>query len=293
MGAIKILSSKGWFTIEEYNDALSRHKFKSYETADKPTSIKNPKAKKLQGKAVSIWTHMRSFGMIVEQFVKDMNDEVLDLALQLSEITERLAAHEFREFEIEILEERIIHYLECRRKVYEDFPDLLGTPKPKHHYLCHYPDAIRKFGPPMCFWTGRYESKHRIAKGTTESAKNFVNITSTLAIRQQMRLASKYYSGFCETAVVHMPGAAAVTTKEDLKETSEVNVKLKQFMGKSDEVCNKIVINGQEYKIGDVVVTKASDRDTLEVGVVQEILCWKLFVLGMNLTHYKKFLCTV
>ena len=72
-----------------------------------------------------------------------------------------------------------------------------------------------------------------------------------------------------------------------------MNVKLKQFMGKSDEVCNKIVINGQEYKIGDVVVTKASDRDTLEVGVVQEILCWKLFVLGMNLTHYKKFLCTV
>ena len=108
MGVIKILSSKGWFSIEEYNEALHKHKFKSYENADRPMSIKNPKANKLQGKAVSIWTHMRCFGMVVEQFVKNMEDEILDFGLQLSELTERLTAHEYREFEIEILEERVV-----------------------------------------------------------------------------------------------------------------------------------------------------------------------------------------
>ena len=44
-----------------------------------------------------------------------------------------------------------------------------------------------------------------------------------------------------------------------------MNLKLKLFMGKSDVVCNKIVINGQQFKIGDIVVTKARDRDTLDV----------------------------
>ena len=80
--------------MEEYNEALKKHKFKSYENADKPIIIKNPKAAKLQGKAVSIWTHMRCFGMVVETYVKDMADNTLKLALKLSEITERLTAHE-------------------------------------------------------------------------------------------------------------------------------------------------------------------------------------------------------
>ena len=43
-----------------------------------------------------------------------------------------------------------------------------------------------------------------------------------------------------------------------------------------DVLCKEILIHGQQYKIGDVVVTKASDRDTLEVGVIQELLCWNI-----------------
>ena len=273
MGVIKILSCKGWFSIEEYNEALRKHKFKSYENADRPMSIKNPKANKLQGKAVSIWTHMRCFGMVMEQFVKNMEDEILDFGLQLSELTERLTAHEYREFEIEILEERIVEYLETRKKVFNEFPGLLGTPKPKHHFMCHYGDAIRKFGPPLCYWTGRYESKHRVAKGTVESAKNFVNITSTLAIRQQMRLASKYYSGFCDTSSVHLPDN--VTGKADLQDGSGVIMELRAFMTENDVTCSDIMVNGQQYKLGDLIVIKACDRDTLEVGVIQEMFCWK------------------
>ena len=260
--------------MEEYNEALKKHKFKSYENADKPIIIKNPKAAKLQGKAVSIWTHMRCFGMVVETYVKDMADNTLKLALKLSEITERLTAHEYREFDIELLEQSVVDYLEERQIVYEEFPGLLGSPKPKHHYLIHYGDAIRMFGPPMCFWTGRYESKHRIAKGTTESAKNFINISSTLSVRQQMRLASKYYTGFCDTSVMHIPDY--IMKREDLKTDSELKSKLLSFMGIDDFVCKEIVIHGQQYKSGDVIVTQATDRSTLEVGVIQDKLCWKL-----------------
>ena len=190
--------------------------------------------------------------------------------MQLTEMTERLFASEYREFEIELLEECIVNYLEARKKIFDEFPALLGTPKPKHHFMCHYGDAIRQFGPPLSFWTGRYESKHRVAKGTAESAKNFVNISSTLAIRQQMRMASKYYGGMCDTAVIHMPDV--VTKREDLPYEPEMYEKLRFFMSRSDVICSDIVIHNQEYKTGDLIVLVAKDRDNLEVGVIQAIL---------------------
>ena len=160
-GCIKILSDKGWFNLEEYNGSLRKQTYKSYERNDKPQEIKNMKAVKLPGKAVSLWTHMRNFGFIVKPFVKDTNDEVLALVIKLADIVERLTAVEFRLYEIEILEDLILEYLDNRKLILEEYSNLLGRAKPKHHFLYHYPEAIRKFGPPLSFWTGRFESKHR------------------------------------------------------------------------------------------------------------------------------------
>jgi hypothetical protein len=100
----------------------------------------------------------------------------LALSLQLHEIVERITANEFREHEICVLEEKIIEYLDCRKELFTMHPDLLGSAKPKTHHLTHYPEAIANFGPPMNYWTARYESRHRIAKSTAESAKNFKEI---------------------------------------------------------------------------------------------------------------------
>ena len=49
---------------------------------------------------------------------------------------------------------------------------------------------IRRVGPPVGYWTTRFESKHRVAKNIAFSAKNVLNISKTLAVRQQMRMAS-------------------------------------------------------------------------------------------------------
>lgn len=263
-GCIKILSMKGFFTIKEYNEALQNHHYKSYEMNDRPQPLIKPKAMKLSGKAVSIWLHIRSFGMIVQRFEISAEDEVLSLCLDLAEITERLSANEFRLHEIDICEEKIVHYLDNRKKVFGEFPDLLGSSKPKHHFLVHYKDAIRLFGPPLSYWTGRFESKHRIAKGTAEGAKNFKNITATLSIRQQMRMASQYYGGLFDTDSVRVTGS--VTTKEDAQELGA------EFMCPGDVLCSKLVFHSQEYKTSDLVVVKARDSNFLEVGIIQTIV---------------------
>ena len=264
-GCIKILSSRGFFTIEEYNDSLKNHHYKSYEMNDRPQPIIKPKAMKLSGKAVSIWLHIRSFGMIIQRFGISADDEVLSFCLDLSEITERLSASEFRQHEIDLCEDKIVQYLDKRKKVFSDYPSLLGSAKPKHHFLVHYPDAIRLFGPPLTYWTGRFESKHRVAKGTAEGAKNFKNITATLSIRQQMRMSSKYYAGILDTASVHLTGS--ITKKEDAREGEGG-----EFMSPGDVLCSKLVFNSQEYKIGDLVVVKATDSNSLDVGIIQTIV---------------------
>ena len=152
-------------------------KYKSHEASDKPENIpESMKVKKLIGKAVSNWTHVRNFPLLIRKFVQTKDEPALILGLQLHEIVERITANEFREFEICTLEERIIEYLDARKILHTEYPNLLGSAKPKTHNLTHYPEAIAKFGPPMTYWTARYESRHRIGKSTAESAKNFKEI---------------------------------------------------------------------------------------------------------------------
>ena len=84
-------------------------KYKSNEASDKPESVpESMKVKKLIGKAVSNWTHLRNFPLLIRKFIKDKDEPALVLGLQLHEIVERITANEFRMFEVNVLEERIM-----------------------------------------------------------------------------------------------------------------------------------------------------------------------------------------
>ena len=271
LGVIRILSSKKWFTVDEYNKSLKSLKYKFYEASDRPVEVPiSSKVRKLKGKAVSIWTHMRNFPLIVRQFVKHQDDPVLALGLQLHEITERIFAQKFEHYEIQVLEERITSFLDCRKDVFNDYP-VLGTPKPKTHFLSHYPDAIRLYGPPLSYWTARYESRHRIAKMTSESAKNFVNISCTVATRQQMRQSSVVYHGLFPTSDLVISDKA--TFKEEIKASSaDFERAIVPFMSDNDFLCSEIEFRCQTYKSGQLVVLEVCNPDELKVGLILSIL---------------------
>ena len=115
LGVIRILILKKWFSIDEYNHSLKSLKYKYNEASDKPLEVPSSyKVKKLKGKAVSIWTHMRNFPLVVRKFVKNNEDPVLGLGLLLHEITERICAQKFEIYEIQVLEERIIKLTKSR-----------------------------------------------------------------------------------------------------------------------------------------------------------------------------------
>ena len=136
------------------------------------------------------------------------------------------------------------------------------------------------FGPPMSYWTGRFESKHRVAKSTAESAKNVINVTKTIAERQQMRSASVFYQGMFNCTRFSLSGP--VTVKNDIKDTSQFNTELKAFMGNDGVICSEVFVNNQTYKTSDLLVLHVTDYDNITAGVIQAILvknCKVFFVL--------------
>lgn len=56
---------------------------------------------------------------------------------------------------------------------------------PKYHFLLHYPNVIRKMGPPSTMWMMRYESKHRTLTDIAKKSNNSINLPKTLAYRHQ------------------------------------------------------------------------------------------------------------
>ena len=271
LAIIRILQNKKWYTLAEYNDVLKRFPVSSQEASNKPQMVPvSTSTKKLNGKAVSIWCHLRFFLPMLHQnlLIQDPDDDILKLAVLLTEVTQRITAEKFEFYEVNILEEKVMEYLDFRQVLLEEYPSL-GTPKPKHHFLCHYGTYIRKFGPPLGFWTGRYESKHRVAKTIAVSSKNFRNISLTVATRQQLRMASVFYKGMYDYADFKVP--LKVRKKVELTE-SEIENNLKTVMTDDDLLCDEVVWRDRRYSVGSVVVIGREDMLSMTVGIIKAIL---------------------
>ena len=136
LGIIRILSAKGWYTLEQYNNALKNLGYQSYERGDKPCPVPTKiSVKKLKGKAVSNWVHLRNWPLVMRRFEADSEDVVLTLGLALHDIVERLCAQEYLPYEISVLNDKIVEYLNLRKIVREEYPNFMTNPKPKHHFL--------------------------------------------------------------------------------------------------------------------------------------------------------------
>ena len=110
-----------------------------------------------------------------------------------------------------------------------------------------------------------------MAKNIVESAKNFKNVSLTVSQRQQMRMASIYYSGMFETYKHVILGKA--TSCKNLTEKGDFWDKIREFIGDDDTVCEEILVFGQKYKKGDVIVIEVfQGGDALKVGLVQMFL---------------------
>ena len=95
--------------------------------------------------------------------------------MDLKEVVELWLCSEFTEESIQYLQSKIQDHREMLKEVFPDF-----KLHPKHHYIEHYPDLVRRFGPLVHLWTMRFEGKHRFFKRVRDT-QNLKNVLKTLA----------------------------------------------------------------------------------------------------------------
>lgn len=181
---IKYFVDKKIFTVDQFNLGIAQFKFSSCENQNRPSFV-NATKNKLTGSACQIWNLARFFHFFISP-QEENHTKIWEFIYSAQSITNILMAHQISRQQVAILDVLIDEYLEQRLDL---FPN--ETLKPKHHYMTHYPQLILLFGPPIKFWTLRYESKHRYFKRCSRSFCNYKNITKTLALCHQ-----DYQTGF-------------------------------------------------------------------------------------------------
>lgn len=104
--------------------------------------------------------------------------------MDLKEIVQLVLSPSFTEESIQYMQTKISDH---RQGLQAAFPDF--KLRPKHHYVEHYPELTRRFGPLVHLWTMRFEGKHRFFKRVVHDTHNFKNVLKTLAIRHHHMMA--------------------------------------------------------------------------------------------------------
>jgi len=119
--------------------------------------------------------------VIIPFFLQPISSKVhWNLYLCLRNIVSIIYSEEIALEWIEELEKENLKFMTNFKKL---FPEESVTPK--MHYMLHYPDLIRNFGPLIKFSTIKFERKHNYFKKLSQILRNFRNITLSLCNRHQ------------------------------------------------------------------------------------------------------------
>ena len=135
-----------------------------------------------------MWNLIRLLPLMIGEKV-DENDEVWKCYIKFVILVERLSASSFSDSDLIVLDlltdEFFLSYL-------ENFPDV--NLKPNAHFLRHYSDMIRRFGPLVK--TLRFESKHQYFKSLSHLTENRKNICQSLAKQHQFMMYLHYVKDY-------------------------------------------------------------------------------------------------
>ncbi|KAJ1525813.1 hypothetical protein ONE63_009016 [Megalurothrips usitatus] len=141
---------------------------------------------KLKMTGAEMHTFIRLFGVLVHDMIPE-GDLFYELYLLLNDITSILYAKVLPKDMDKILQVKVKdHHMLYVNLTGEDL-------KPKHHFLVHYARLFQMMGPFNLIGTVRFEAKHREISQTAGACISRVNLSKTVAIKQQL--------GFCFRSV--------------------------------------------------------------------------------------------
>ena len=164
-----------------------------------------------------------------------------------------------------MLDSQLNDFIKSYFEVFED-----AKLKPKSHYLQHYPQMIKVFGPLVK--TLRFESKHRYFKSTFSGSKNQENICYSLVKRRQMLT----YLNYKKPNLLEHCDPLGKFLKELPSESLETHIQetLNNYLNISgDELLSKskgVLFEGQMNAENDVVVIDFASDEPL-FGYIESI----------------------
>lgn len=144
--------------------------------------------------------------------------------------------------------------MQCRKEMFPDKPL-----KPKHHYLSHYPDLTIRFGPLICLWTLRFESKHTYFEQCARKLHNFKNLCSTLAERHQL-LQAYLTAGSTLPPCVPIERGTDFFFSQDYSDEIQESVAHFSFQPSDTVVAHEVSVKGTLYKKNMCVILESHDE---------------------------------
>lgn len=259
-----LVNQEKHFTYVEFNRSIGQFTYLGNEAHDKPPEF-SPGSEKLSGHAVQNWCLLRVLPLLVGDRIKNPDEsDVWKLILLMREIVGYVCAPTITADQIAYLDVLIEGYIQSRVELFPDHPL-----KPKHHYLCHYPELILQFGPLIRLWTLRFESKHTFFKQCARKLHNFKNLCATLAERHQL-LQAFLSAGSLFPPVIQVERGTEFYVS-DYNESIKAATAAFDFTQNDTVATNEVTVKGTKYKKGMYVVL-GRDDDGLHMGGIQLIL---------------------
>ncbi len=205
-GCIEIFTKKKYFTFDQLNKLIQEFPFKWGDKTNRPhvLPLTFSRKKTIGGNAHENWCLLRLIPLIVGKLIPQ-DEPAWELILLLKDIVELVVCPVHTSESVAYLESKISEH---RNRFQALFPERKLLPK--HHFMEHYPAMIHLFGPPVSFWTMRFEAKHSFFKQVARHTNCFKNITKTLARKHQLMVGQFMQSSQCDELPVEVTRISTV-----------------------------------------------------------------------------------
>jgi len=275
-----LISEKMLFTLDTLNSRIAAF---SYDHSSRPPclSIDQLKKRSLIMSAIEMLNLVLSLNLRIGDLVVD-NDDEWQVFLLLRKLVLYCCGLNFSAEELVHLEFIVAEFL-------QEYMSVFGGPlTQKFHNLIHYPRVVRYLGPMYFNWVMRREAKHSELKKAAQSSGNFKNICRTLAVRQQMKQAERFFAcrGLEESCFEFANCRVQHITLSDVVNGSKISELLGGY-GLYRELykIESVVINSVCFECGDVLVDVQDDIFTtfLQIHSVFVTDCKECFILCSKL----------
>lgn len=272
------LIQKGYFTLKILNSRITSFDYGLPDKSNKPCIIREATLRSPDGSpsqnAGQMWCLMRHITVLLGDLVPE-DDEHWDLILVLRECMDIIFSPVISEGDIAYLEQLI----QAHHMLYlELFPR--RHLKPKHHFMVHYPTAIRMLGPLIHLWVMRFEAFHNFSRRLSHIVCNFQNIAKTLSYRNQMLLCYNIISRQTLTTTKSLevgPGESLILASLDFANIIVENLRIPLY----DEVflAKWCKVYWTEYRPHSIVVVGKYESGDPMFGKISHVLLINSHVL--------------